>query len=149
MRVRDFAGKGELERRRRRRRRAGRSGRACRERGELRVVATIIELARPIGVVIRKVHPHDKELADQLRRAWTSAANNATEGQHQRGNKRINRIFGAYNFDTAVSALILHNPPRFATYKGDGSDNHVKNVIAAFFAGTSPHAAINAHFDTL
>ena len=62
------------------------------KRGELRVVTTIIELARPIGVIIRKVHPHDKELADQLRRAWTSAANNATEGQHQRGNKRINRM---------------------------------------------------------
>ena len=27
------------------------------QRGELRVVTTIIELARPIGVVIRKVHP--------------------------------------------------------------------------------------------
>ena len=60
--------------------------------GELRLVGTIISLARPVGAVIRKVHPHDKELADQLRRAWTSTANNASEGQHQRGNKRLNRM---------------------------------------------------------
>jgi hypothetical protein len=56
-------------------------------RGGLRVVDDMIRLAREVGAVARAVSGHDRALTHQMRRAWTSAANNASEGQHQRGNQ--------------------------------------------------------------
>ena len=63
--------------------------------GRLRVVDHIIALAREVGAVARAAKPHDRDLADQILRAWTSAANNSSEGQHQRGAKRLNRMCDA------------------------------------------------------
>jgi four helix bundle protein len=61
-------------------------------RNRFRLADTMVELARDVGAVARAVKPHDRDLADQMLRAWTSANHNLNEGRHQRGNKSTNRI---------------------------------------------------------
>ncbi|MEZ4446044.1 MAG: four helix bundle protein [Polyangiaceae bacterium] len=75
--------------------------------GSLRVVAEMIALAREVGAVAREVARHDRSLTDQMRRAWTSAAHNASEGQHQRGNKRLNRMCDAMGSARETRTAIL------------------------------------------
>ncbi|MEZ4438262.1 MAG: four helix bundle protein [Polyangiaceae bacterium] len=75
--------------------------------GSLRVVAVMIRLARDVGAIARQVARHDRSLTDQMRRAWTSAAHNASEGQHQRGNKRINRMCDAMGSARETRTAIL------------------------------------------
>jgi four helix bundle protein len=76
-------------------------------RGGLRVVDDMIRLAREVGAVARAVSGHDRALTDQMRRAWTSAANNASEGQHQRGNKRVNRMDDAMGSARETRTAVL------------------------------------------
>jgi four helix bundle protein len=75
--------------------------------GSLRVVTEMISLAREVGAVVRQVARHDKSLTDQMRRAWTSAAHDASEGQHQRGNKRLNRMCDAMGSARETRTAIL------------------------------------------
>jgi four helix bundle protein len=75
--------------------------------GGLRVVDDMIRLAREVGAVARAVSGHDRALTGQMRRAWTSAANNASEGQHQRGNKRVNRMDDAMGSARETRTAVL------------------------------------------
>ena len=72
-----------------------------------RLADTMIELARPVGAVARAVRPHDRDLADQMLRAWTSANNNLNEGRHQRGNKSTNRFDDAMGSARETRTAIL------------------------------------------
>ncbi|MEZ4445811.1 MAG: four helix bundle protein [Polyangiaceae bacterium] len=75
--------------------------------GTLRVIDEMIAIAREVGAMARQVANHDNALTDQMRRAWTSAANNASEGQHQRGNKRLNRMCDAMGSARETRTAIL------------------------------------------
>ncbi|MEZ4447421.1 MAG: four helix bundle protein [Polyangiaceae bacterium] len=75
--------------------------------GSLRVVAEMITLAREVGAMAREVARHDRALTDQMRRAWASAAQNASEGQHQRGNKRLNRMCDAMGSARETRTAVL------------------------------------------
>lgn len=62
----------------------------------LRVLNEIIALAEPVQGVVRAVKPHNKELAEQLERAWTRVATGAGEAQCRRGQKGRNRFDDAF-----------------------------------------------------
>ena len=62
----------------------------------LRVLDEIVSLAGPIAAVVKQVRPHDRELAEQLSRAWTRVATGAGEAQCRRGEKGRNRFDDAF-----------------------------------------------------
>jgi len=75
----------------------------------LRVIDEIVSLAVDITRVVKEVRPHNRELADQLQRAWCRVATGTGEGQLRRGQKGANR------FDDALGeAKEAHTALRFA-----------------------------------
>ena len=58
----------------------------------LRVIDDIFETGKRIRALCDQIHPHDKELASQVRRAWVRTAMNVGEAQHRRGAKFADRI---------------------------------------------------------
>ena len=58
----------------------------------LRVIDQIIEITTKLRYVIDAIARKDADLARQIRRSWTSTAQNAAEGQRQRGAKSLNRF---------------------------------------------------------
>ena len=58
----------------------------------LRILDEIIELAPAIQRLCDAIVPRDRELADQMRRAWTRTTMNTAEAQHRRGAKGANRF---------------------------------------------------------
>jgi len=58
----------------------------------LRVIDPIIEITTTLRFVIDAIARKDADLARQIRRSWTSTAQNAAEGQRQRGAKSLNRF---------------------------------------------------------
>jgi four helix bundle protein len=58
----------------------------------LRVVDEIVELTVQMREAVALIARQDADLARQLRRSWSSAALNSSEGQGQRGAKGLNRL---------------------------------------------------------
>ena len=75
----------------------------------LRVIDEIVSLAVDITRVVKEVRPHNRELADQLQRAWCRVATGTGEGQLRRGEKGTNRLDDAYG-----EAKEAHAALRFA-----------------------------------
>jgi len=75
----------------------------------LRVIDEIVSLVVDITRVVEEVRPRNRELADQLQRAWCRVATGTGEGQLRRGDKGANR------FDDALGeAKEAHTALRFA-----------------------------------
>ena len=58
----------------------------------LRVLDQIVSLAVEITRVVGEVRGHNKELSEQLERAWCRVATGTGEGQMRRGAKGRNRL---------------------------------------------------------
>ena len=61
----------------------------------LRIYPICQEVAREALKVARVIHPHDRNLADQLARAGTSIPLNVSEGSYSRGGNRNSRYHTA------------------------------------------------------
>ena len=77
-------------------RKVGEKGLDGRAMARLRVLDDIIRLGPEAQALSREISAHDKELADQIRRAWVRAGMNAGEAQFRRGAK------GKSRFDDAM-----------------------------------------------
>ena len=58
----------------------------------LRVLDDIVRLGSEVNAACRAIAQHDKELANQIRRAWVRAGMNCGEAQYRRGAKGKNRF---------------------------------------------------------
>ncbi len=81
----------------------------------LRIYSVAVEMCRDAGVIARSIEKHDRELAQQLRRAATSVVLNIAEGSGSFGGNRKQRyhsalgsayeVLGAY--DSAVAMAYI------------------------------------------
>lgn len=63
----------------------------------MKIFDMAVELVRVVHRLAGKVAQHDRDLAQQLKRACTSAALNASEGVHAKAGKRRSRLEDAVN----------------------------------------------------
>ena len=96
---------------------------------KLRIYDFVIETIRLLAPVVRDVAKHDRDLADQMRRALSSVALNLNEGAgSQRGNRRLRyenacgsakesracyEVAGAFGY-VALDALLVDRLDRIA-----------------------------------
>ena len=57
----------------------------------------LVEVVRVVHQLAAKVAQHDRDMAQQMKRACTSAALNASEGVHAKAGKRRSRLEDAVN----------------------------------------------------
>ena len=63
----------------------------------MKTLDSLVGLVRVVHGLAGKVARHDRDLAQQMRRASTSAALNASEGLHAKAGKRRSRLEDAIN----------------------------------------------------
>ena len=63
----------------------------------MKILDMLVEMVREVHAVASKVARHDRDLAQQMKRASTSAALNASEGLHAKAGKRRSRLEDAVN----------------------------------------------------
>jgi four helix bundle protein len=91
---------------------------------KLHVIDDMFEVGKDIRSLCEQIGGHDRELANQIRRAWVRAAMNAGEAQHRRGAKRVNR------FDDAMGeAREAHTGLRMAYAFGLISEEQAELVL--------------------
>ena len=72
----------------------------------LRIYGVILEVLRELGPVVRAIEVHDRDLARQLRRAFTSIALNCSEGSGCSGGTRKERYKNALGSARETGACI-------------------------------------------
>ena len=63
----------------------------------MKVLEKLVKMVRVVHGVAGKVARHDRDMAQQLKRAATSAALNASEGLHAKAGKRRSRLEDSVN----------------------------------------------------
>jgi len=63
----------------------------------MKILDSMVEMVRVVHAVAAKVARHDRDLAQQMRRASTSAGLNASEGLYAKAGKRRSRLEDAVN----------------------------------------------------
>lgn len=63
----------------------------------MKILEMLVEMVRVVHGLAGKVARHDRDLAQQIKRASTSAALNASEGVHAKAGKRRSRLEDAVN----------------------------------------------------
>lgn len=63
----------------------------------MKILDSLVEVVRVVHGLAGKVARHDRDLAQQMRRASTSVALNASEGLHAKAGKRRSRLEDAVN----------------------------------------------------
>jgi len=63
----------------------------------MKILDMLVEMVRVVHLASGKVARHDRDLAQQMKRASTSAALNASEGLHAKAGKRRSRLEDAVN----------------------------------------------------
>ena len=63
----------------------------------MRILDSLVEMVRVVHGLAGKVARHDRDLAQQMKRASTSVALNASEGLHAKAGKRRSRLEDAVN----------------------------------------------------
>ena len=63
----------------------------------MKVLDSLVEMVRVVHALAGKVARHDRDLAQQMKRASTSAALNGSEGLYAKAGKRRSRLEDAVN----------------------------------------------------
>jgi len=63
----------------------------------MKILDMLVEMVRMVHQLAGKVAQHDRDMAQQMKRAATSAALNASEGVHAKAGKRRSRLEDAVN----------------------------------------------------
>lgn len=63
----------------------------------MRILDQLVEMVRVVHGLAGKVAQHDRDMAQQMKRACTSAALNASEGLYAKAGKRRSRLEDAVN----------------------------------------------------
>ena len=63
----------------------------------MKILDSLVEMVRVVHGLAGKVAQHDRDLAQQLKRASTSVALNGSEGLHAKAGKRRSRLEDAIN----------------------------------------------------
>ena len=63
----------------------------------MKILDSLVEMVRLVHKLAEKVARHDRDMAQQMRRASTSSALNASEGLYAKAGKRRSRLEDAVN----------------------------------------------------
>lgn len=101
----------------------------------MKILDRLVEMVRVVHLLAGKVAQHDRDMAQQMKRACTSAALNASEGLHAKAGKRRSRLEDAIN--SARETLMAMRLARACGYLQQGeavaAASEVDEVIAVLW----------------
>ena len=101
----------------------------------MKILDSLVEVVRLVHGLAERVARHDRDLAQQMRRASTSSALNASEGVYAKAGKRRSRLEDAVNSarETMMALKLAGACEYLPTGEVAAAVAHVDEVIAVLW----------------
>ena len=106
----------------------------------LRVYSVAIEVVRRLNAVIVEINAHDRDLAEQLKRARSSIALNISEGSGARGRKRsLHYSYAKGSAHECLAILETAVAAEYITHANDEVTAMLRQIIGTLYRCIGGH----------